>query len=224
MPRNNKPKDEKKLNAVEKQKEATAERRKQVASLLLDRVPVDEIAAITGVHPQTIYKDKRYLERIWQRLLAEDYTVLRYREVLAIDKMEQEAIRRYEASDVTNLPLDELKEKIGPMLLAAQVSDNGKWFDRRIKLMEMRCKILGLFPRAEQLNFNQLIQEGDDNRQQIVQVYVTPPPAEGTQHDERTNRSVPYDEWITGILNPPADSEDSDYIPYENGSSNGKEQ
>lgn len=202
-------------NPIDKIATTTANRRKLVATMMLDRVPIAEIAKATGVTEGTIFKDKRYLERVWQRLLAEDYTVLRYREVMALDRMEQEAIRRYNSSDVTTIPIDELRETVGPGMLAAMVSDNGKWFDRRIKLMEMRAKILGLFPKAEQITLNQISNE--DNRQ-IVQIVVSPPTTDQTQHNDRTRKQVPYGEWITGVLNPPPESEQQEHTPYTNGS------
>jgi len=197
-------------NPIDKIATTTANRRKLVATMMLDRVPIAEIALVTGVTEGTIFKDKRYLERVWQRLLAEDYTILRYREVLALDKQEIEATRRYTASDITTLPLADLQE-MGAGRIMALTTENGRWFDRRLKIMEMRARILGLFPKAEQITFNQVATE--DNRQ-IIQIMVNPPAIDQTQHNDRTRKEIPYSEWITGVLNPPPESEIEEHTPY----------
>ena len=81
--------------------------------------------------------------------------------------------------------------------------------------MEMRARILGLFPKAEQITLNQIANE--DNRQ-IIQVMVNPPPSDQSQFRDRTHKQIPYEEWIKGVLNPPpSESDQQEHIPYTNG-------
>jgi len=191
------------VSPLTKRKATTDERRRRVATQILERVTVENIALAEDVSLTTIFKDKRFLERVWNRELAEDYITLKMREYLALDKWEHEAITRYNETNPTD-PKNFLpgEEDMSFQRVAALVAENGRWFDRIVTLIEKRCKLLGLYARAD--DAHSVVNE--DNRQ-VISITVSPPSPENTEFHNQTKKEIPFGEWAYGVLNPPTEEE-----------------
>ena len=96
------------------------ERRRLVAGLYLRRTPKGEIAKAVGVAAQTITRDCKYLEELWAKELVKDPVAQRARDLAATDNLERDAATKY---------LD---------------TGSPVWWDRVMKALERRAKLLGL--------------------------------------------------------------------------------
>lgn len=105
---------------------AIAERRKTVASLYLNRVPMRQIAHHLKVSPATVCVDLKALRAEWREEHLADIEGVVVRELAELDAMEQRCV-----------------------LMDAK-SKTPEWMDRRLRVKERRARLLGLDAPAKQ--------------------------------------------------------------------------
>lgn len=133
----------KRLNANE-----IRERRQKVTELARQGYRQWEIAEMTGVKQSTIAQDLKIMEAIWIRSGMLDVHLIKLRQLNKLDEMEQIAIQRLEA-------------------LAKDPRAGSRWLEERRKIIERRCKILGL-DAPKQLDISVEIGETKEQRDAAV--------------------------------------------------------
>ena len=97
-----------------------AERRRLVVGMYVARTPPPEIATALAVDPRTIYRDIEWIEAKWLKELITDPVAQRARALASTDSLERSAARKFlETGDPS-------------------------WWDRMMKALERRAKLLGL--------------------------------------------------------------------------------
>ncbi len=104
----------------EKRIAALAERRRLVAGLYIARTPINEIATAMDVATKTIVRDIEWLEALWHKELVTDPVAQRARDLAATNNLERSAARRF------------------------MESGDPVWWDKVMKALERRAKLLGL--------------------------------------------------------------------------------
>ena len=101
------------------------ERRMKVTELARQGYRQWEISEMVGVKQCTVAKDLKIMEAIWLRSGMLDLHVMKLRQLNKLDEMEQIAIQRLEA-------------------LKKDPRSGSRWLEERRKIIDRRCKILGL--------------------------------------------------------------------------------
>jgi predicted transcriptional regulator len=104
---------------------AIRERRMKTTELARQGYRQWEIAEMLGVLQATVKKDLKIMEAIWIRSGMLDLHVMKLRKLNKLDEMEQIAIQRLEA-------------------LKKDPRAGSRWLEERRKIIDRRCKILGL--------------------------------------------------------------------------------
>lgn len=175
---------------------ARDERRLKVGEMLLNRVSAPAIASALGVHLETVVADKKVLEQTWKELQTSDIGLIKGRELEALDQLERECIIRMTMVDVLGLDEEQL-QAIGIAKLRTLINDEGLWFDRRLRVMQERLKLLGAYPKPEPIPVN----VSQDNRSVTVLIQAPDHSLSGEQvvnPGERTPMAL--GEFMRGIL------------------------
>lgn len=159
------PKQQSRLEA-KKERES---RKEKVANLLLNRLSTQAIANTLGISPVAVGLIRRELEHEWRGKQQGDIGLLKARELEALDQMERECVIRMAMVDALGLTEEQLQE-VGVGRLRVMLNDEGLWFDRRLRIMQERLKLLGAYPKPEpEPKANQTL---NDNRSIVL---IMPP-------------------------------------------------
>lgn len=124
------------------------ERRQKVTELARQGYRQWEIAEMIGVKICTVSQDLRIMEAIWVRSGMLDVHLIKLRQLNKLDEMEQIAIQRLEA-------------------LKKDPRAGSRWLEERRKIIERRCKILGI-DAPKQLDISVEIGETKEQRDAAV--------------------------------------------------------
>jgi len=117
-----------------------AQRRLRVARLYLQRMRMVDIGAEVGVSEGTVSKDIKALKQEWLKESREAVGLVLARELAEVDQMEREAAALFALSARWRIGADGTPENL-PNHSRAQ-----GWAEKRLKMKELRAKLLGLFP------------------------------------------------------------------------------
>ena len=109
-----------------------AERRRQVAGLLLRKVLKGEIAKALGVDSDTITNDVKWLDATWQKEMAQELMAMKSRELAELREMERYCAQKLAGYNVlrNNVPV--------------HIDGDGKWMTRWLQVKERIAKMMGL--------------------------------------------------------------------------------
>jgi hypothetical protein len=124
------------------------ERRMKITELARQGYRQWEIGEMLGIKQCTVAKDLKIMETIWMRSGMLDLHVMKLRQLNKLDEMEQIAIQRLEA-------------------LKKDPRAGSRWLEERRKIIDRRCKILGL-DAPKQFDINVEIGETKEQRDAAV--------------------------------------------------------
>lgn len=172
------------LKPRHKQRIAIQERRRRVHYYLQQHKPLKDIAQIVGVTVQTVIQDKHAIAK---ELAAQHFEVKAI-DLDDLDTMEQECIDQLEKrlKEITSAIND--PEAMGnpnvSKVLKVMYDNAGTWWDKRLRLKQLKGKWLG-YEEVEK-------QEPDiqvDNRSITINI-----------QDPNTKSEVPFDDWVKGMF------------------------
>jgi DNA-binding CsgD family transcriptional regulator len=122
------------------QRQATTDRRRQVATLALARVPQQDIARQLAVSEATISRDLRTVRADWGAAAVADLDTLIQQERAVLDADE----RRWRTQWAGWMPKQDETTGKTPPPTAEQTAGQARCYDRILAIMERRAKLLGI--------------------------------------------------------------------------------
>jgi AcrR family transcriptional regulator len=182
---------------------AIKDRRKLVHLKLQQHLTIRQIAEQLGVTTATIVKDKKAIAKS----LSVEHSDVKAIDLDDLDSMERECIDQLQSRllEVGALLQDtEQMDELGnsaPKVLKAMYDNAGAWWDKRLRLKQLRGKWLGYEVKPEMIEQTNI----QDNS---IKVFVQAPGTPGTA------QPVSFGEYARGILTSPNVTE-GEVVPEE---------